>query len=131
MHASWFAPLLIGVIFAVIQFFDDFESTITKHYKKRVTKTELRELITVLWHGFWGLSLGFVISMFFLAIIAGTNKTYVIPFLFEATAEGSSVQATTSLITIFTILVLVWGIWNVNHLSKHRIAHKKRKKKRK
>ena len=131
IHVSWFAPLLVGVIFALVQFFDDFESHLSKHYRKVVKTKEMHELFVILWHGLWGLSLGFVISMFFLALIAGTEKTYIIPYLLDATAKGGSVSATTSVMTVFTILGLVWGAWKVNHLPKHKAAHKARKAKRK
>ena len=118
IYASWFAPILVGVIFALFQLVDDFEEALRKRYKKLFTKRDTREALVVLWNGAWGLAIGFVLSMFLLAIIAGTDGSYSIPFLFNATAHGPSVRATTSIMTLFTILSLVWGLWKAEHTRK-------------
>ena len=115
IHASWFAPILVGIVFALFQLVDDFEGALSKRYKKLFTKKDIREALTVLWNGAWGLAVGFVVSMFLLAIIAGTDRTYAIPYILDATAKNGTVRATTSIMTIFTILGLVWGLWKAEH----------------
>ena len=120
VYASWLAPIIVGAIFAAIQLVDDFESSISRQYKKRVKSRDAREAITVLWHGFWGLAIGFVVSMFLLAVLAGSKGTYSIPFFLDAAVEGSSVRATTSIMTVAAILGLVWGVWKAEHLPKEK-----------
>ncbi|MFC2174656.1 hypothetical protein ACFLQ2_02190 [archaeon] len=131
VHASWLAPITVGLIFAAIQLADDFESDISKYYRRTVKSYEAREAVTILWHGFWGLSIGFVISMFLLAILAGSKGTYAIPFFLTATANGNAVTATTSIITLCTVLGLIWGVWKAEHLPKAKKKAAKRKAKRK
>lgn len=120
IYASWFAPLLMGVIFAIVQFFDDFNPHIKGYSHKLVTNSDIRELIVIFWHGFWGLMLGFALTMLLMAITSGTNATYHIPYLIEITAKNGEVNGRTSIITIFTILGLLWGLWKTEHLPKIR-----------
>ncbi len=117
IYASWFAPLLVGALFALFQLVDDFEDSLRGVYRRAFTRKEEREAAIVLWNGAWGLALGFVVSMFLLALIAGTNRIYSIPYLLDASAKGGTVHATTSIMTIFTILGLVWGLWKAEHLA--------------
>ncbi|MCK4327647.1 MAG: hypothetical protein KAW41_04160 [Candidatus Diapherotrites archaeon] len=131
VHASWLAPITVGLIFAAIQLVDDFESSISRQYKKRVKSRTAREAVTILWHGFWGLTIGFVMSMFLLAVLSGSSGTYSIPFFFTATAQGNAVTATTSIITICTVLGIVWGVWKAEHLPKEKKKAKPRKQKKK
>lgn len=118
IYASWFAPILVGLIFALFQLVDDFEDALRRRYRQLFSKQDTREAVAVLWNGAWGLAIGFVLSMFLLAIIAGTDRTYTIPYLLDATAKGGTVRATTSIMTLFTILGLVWGLWKAEHLPK-------------
>jgi len=130
VHVSWFAPIIVGVIFAVIQLFDDFEGAIKKQSDKLLKDELSHELLIVASHGAWGLALGFVISMFLLAVVAGTDRSYTIPFLLQATASGSTVTATTSIITVSTVLGLLWGVWKAENLPKEKPKAKPKKPKK-
>ncbi len=118
IYMSWFAPLLIGVVFAVVQFFDDFESHIKKHSHRLITTRDTRELIVIFWHGLWGLTLGFALTMLLMTFMAGTTASYSIPFLLEAVAKNGQVTGKSSIMTVFTILGLIWGLWKGEHLPK-------------
>ena len=129
LYASWLAPLTVGLIFAAIQLVDDFESDLSRLYTRKVKSYEAREAVAVLWHGFLGLAVGFVVSMFLLALLSGSVGVYSIPFLLTAEAQGASVEGTTSIMTITTILGIIWGVWKAEHLPKKKKKVNKRKKK--
>jgi hypothetical protein len=111
VHMSWLMPIVIGAIFAVVQLFEDYESSLARLYAKAFHTPDLKRLAVVVWHGLWGLALGFVVSMFFFAILIGAQGNYSIPFLMEVSASGATITGTTAIISLFTLCGVAYGAW--------------------
>ncbi len=114
VHVSWLIPIIIGLLFALVQMTEDFETSLAYMHKKLFKKKSHKRLFSIVWHGVWGFALGFVISMFLLALLVGAHGTYSIPFVLEVSAAGSSVTGTTTIISLFTFVGLGYGVWKTS-----------------
>jgi hypothetical protein len=112
IHASWIMPIVVGVLFAVVEMFEHFESSLSKLYKQSFKTDMHKRLFAIVWHGVWGLALGFVISMFLFALLIGMHGNYSIPFLLDVSVAGSSVTGSTTIISLSIFFGLVYGVWN-------------------
>ncbi len=111
VHASWLIPIIVGLLFALVQMTDDFETSLAYLHKKWLKTKQHKRLFSIAWHGVWGLALGFVVSMFIMALLVGAEGTYSIPFMLEVSATGATVTGTTTIILAFTLFGLGYGIW--------------------
>ena len=107
--------LFVALIFAVVQFFDDYETALHRLFKKLLTSKDTRELTTIAIYGVWGLAIGFVISMFLFAVLLGTAGSYDIPMLFSAESSSAGVVGSTTIVSLTTLLGIVYGIWHTRH----------------
>ena len=132
LYLSLMAPLIVGVIFAIVQFFEDYEGHMVMHYRKVVKTPETEEMMIIVSDTLWGMAIGFVTTMILFLYLMGKTGSYSIPYLFSATAANGTVTGSTALISLFTVLGLAYGIWKATHMKKHkkRKPAKKAKKKK-
>lgn len=128
VYFSFVTPLLIGLIFALVQVFDDFETDISKLYKKVVRTEESNFILKTFSYALWGLAIGFVVSMFLFLLIFGTQGQFSIPLLFTANSTDSGVSGSTTLISIFTLLGFGYGSWKMSTSKAYHKLKKKHKK---
>jgi len=131
LYLSLMIPLIVGVIFAIVQLFEDYEGHMVMHYRKVVKTPETEEMMIIVSDTLWGMAIGFVTTMILFIYLMGKSGSYSIPYLFSATAANGTVTGSTALISIFTAIGLVYGIWKASHVKKHKRKHAAKKAKKK
>ncbi len=114
---SLFAPIVVGLIFALVQFVEHYQSKLAEFYHRFMKTEEAKEIESVAVHGVYGAVTGFIMISLLLMLLVGVEGSYSIPFLFKASAEESSVTGSTTVISITTVIGMIYGYWKSKETS--------------
>jgi len=110
LTASWFTPILVGLLFALVEAVHQYKPLFHEKMKKKVVSERVHDLWFIIWHCLWGISIGFVGTALLFALLVGVEGSFSIPFILSAEATKSSVTGSTTLISIGGLAGLVYGI---------------------
>ena len=120
LYFSLMTPILVGVLFAIVQFFEDYEGHLSRQYRKVVKTKETEEFIAIVQNTLWGTAIGFFTTMVLFIYLMGKQGTYTIPYIITVTSSEGLVSGSTTIISICTILGLLYGLWQAVRISKHK-----------